>query len=90
VAPQTFDGLPVSVRAFLRSGVPAVGPVRAAAVAAARVAAFRGSGSDHFAALDRSRVRRKEHTGTLGMRDRAALELEPDRIGVRPDDGDRD
>ncbi|MFC8675641.1 ABC transporter ATP-binding protein [Streptomyces griseorubiginosus] len=32
----------------------------------------------------------KEHIEALGMRDRVALELEPDHIGVWPDDSDRD
>ena len=32
----------------------------------------------------------KEYTETLGMRDRVALELEQDHIGVWPDDSDRD
>jgi ABC-type lipoprotein export system ATPase subunit len=31
-----------------------------------------------------------EYTRTLGMRDRVALELEPDHIGVWPDDSDHD
>ncbi|WP_409472063.1 ABC transporter ATP-binding protein [Streptomyces sp. HC307] len=31
-----------------------------------------------------------EYTRTLGMRDRVALELEPDHIGVWPDDSERD
>ena len=29
-----------------------------------------------------------EYTQALGMRDRVALELEPDHIAVRPDDSD--
>ena len=32
----------------------------------------------------------KEYTEALGMRERVALELEPDHIGVWPDDSDRD
>ena len=32
----------------------------------------------------------KEHIEALGMRDRVALELETDHIGVWPDDSDRD
>ncbi|MFF1716376.1 hypothetical protein [Streptomyces sp. NPDC058268] len=45
----------------------------------------------HYAALDRSRVRLTKgswpaaYTASLEMRDRAALELERDHIGVWPD-----
>ena len=31
-----------------------------------------------------------EYTEALGMRDRVALELEPDHIGVWPDDSEHD
>lgn len=31
-----------------------------------------------------------DYTRALGMRDRVALELEPDHIGVWPDDSERD